>query len=87
MIFSRSRSFDLSKLTMQKWISGKADLNKSLHNYEVRTASSPEAVKAGYAIYANDRWLDLRQEKQGLIANFLKQTSKKKDCTLWLMEL
>lgn len=47
MIFSRSRSFDLSKLTMQKWISGKANLNKSLHNYEVRTASEPETVKAG----------------------------------------
>lgn len=70
--------FLADRATVHKWISEKTDLDKSLRNYDVRAASEPEAVKAGYAIYANGKWLDLQQEKEDLIANLVHQSFKKK---------
>lgn len=68
-----STGFLADKATVQKWSDESTDLDKNLHNYEVRAASGPQAV-----IYANGQWLNLEQENSELIANLLRHSSKKK---------
>lgn len=70
--------FLANKATVQKWSDERTDIDKNFHNYEVRAASGLEAVRSGYVIYANGQWLNLEQENRELIANLLRQTSKKK---------